>query len=95
MPWAALPHANRAAAGALSSLFAVRGIPRLVVVGAGGKVLSADARGAVLADPEGAGFPWEGAAGPAAGGAASLGSLRMLLLFLLLWWLSKYFTTSG
>ena len=93
MPWAALPFGNRAAAAGLSGIFGVQGIPRLVVVGADGAVLSSDARGAVLADPEGAGFPWEGAVG--AGGAASLGSFRMLLLFLLLWWLSKYFTSWG
>lgn len=70
MPWTALPfEAARGAQGrGLATRFAVGGIPRLVLVGADGQVLSNDARGAVMRDPEGQGFPWKGAGATAPAG---------------------------
>lgn len=46
MPWLALPFASKHK-GKLAQKFGVRGIPRLVVIDADGKVLSNDARGSV------------------------------------------------
>lgn len=58
MPWTAQPFEERALQATLSGRFRVRGIPHLVAVGADGAVACADAREAVLRDPEGVDFPW-------------------------------------
>ena len=58
MPWAAIPQGDRRKE-ILSTLFSVEGIPTLVIVDAStGEVVTKQARTAVLADPEGADFPW-------------------------------------
>lgn len=59
MPWLAIPYADRARKEELSQHFEVEGIPTLVILGPDGKVVNADGRMAVMADPEGADFPWE------------------------------------
>eukprot|EP00887_Chlorella_sp_A99_P005766 scaffold1.g5766.t1 len=60
---------------------------KLTVLGPDGSVVAPCARGAVGADPSGAGFPWAGA--KSAGGG---GFLRLIIMFLLLWVLSRFFT---
>ncbi len=47
MPWLALPYSSSQQEGKLAQKFAVRGIPRLVIIDANGKVLANDARGSV------------------------------------------------
>ena len=59
MPWLAVPYAARSAQSAMASRFKVQGIPALVLI-EDGEVINASARGAVMKDPEGAGFPWRG-----------------------------------
>lgn len=73
MPWTALPRGSPAGA-ALSSKFSINGIPSLVVIGADGKVLSRNARSAVISKGA-AGFPWEGAED------GGLGDLRQNIVF--------------
>lgn len=58
MPWKALPFANRDLKAKLSAKFKVQGIPTLVCLDSNGKTITADARGKVMTDPAGAGFPW-------------------------------------
>lgn len=92
MPWLAVPFEDASLQRRLSERFGVQGIPRLVILGPDGAVVAHDARAAVMADRAGDGFPWAGAAGPT-GLAALLSSPRgLLLLFMLLWWLSQWFT---
>jgi len=58
MPWLAIPQGDKRKES-LSKLFEVEGIPSFVVIDAEtGDVINANARGAVMADPEGAAFPW-------------------------------------
>jgi len=64
MPWLALPYEEAGLRRQISNQFSVSGIPRLVIVGPEGQVISSDARGAVMADRAGERYPWEGAAGP-------------------------------
>ena len=64
MPWLAVPYAARGAQAAMASRFKVQGIPALVLV-ENGEVINASARGAVMQDPKGAGFPWRGQEDPA------------------------------
>ncbi len=59
MPWLAVPYAARSAQAAMASRFKVQGIPALVLI-ENGEVINASARGAVMKDPKGAGFPWRG-----------------------------------
>jgi len=53
MPWLAVPYNERKMKQALSSRFSVSGIPSLVVLDAGGKLVSKDGRGLVMKDPSG------------------------------------------
>ena len=64
MPWLAVPYAARSAQAAMASRFKVLGIPALVLI-ENGEVINASARGAVMKDPLGAGFPWKGQEDPA------------------------------
>lgn len=57
MPWLALPF-NSNQKGMLANKFRVRGIPRLVIVDADGKILSNDARGSVAGSGAGAYDKW-------------------------------------
>jgi len=59
MPWLAVPFAARSAQAAMASRFKVHGIPALVLI-ENREVINASARGAVMKDPMGAGFPWRG-----------------------------------
>jgi len=43
---------------ALSKKFKVQGIPSFVILDVEGKIITADGRGAVTGDPEGANYPW-------------------------------------
>jgi nucleoredoxin len=56
--WLTVPFADAARRQALSEHFEVQGIPRFVMLGPDLKVINPDARGAALADPDGARFPW-------------------------------------
>lgn len=67
MPWLAVPFHDTATRQRLSSHFSLGGIPRLVIVGPDGQVVSNDARAAVTADREGANYPWTSAAGGGSG----------------------------
>ncbi|XP_030847860.1 nucleoredoxin [Strongylocentrotus purpuratus] len=57
MPWLGFPFGDKRI-GELAKLFSVQGIPKLAIVDAQGKVITADARGSVTKDPEGKEFPW-------------------------------------
>jgi len=58
MPWLAIPRGDPRKAK-LSTRFGVSGIPALVLVdGATGETISANARGKVSSDPKGVDFPW-------------------------------------
>jgi len=57
MPWLAIPPNDKRKA-ALSEHFEVEGIPTFIMLGPDGEVINANARGAVMGDPEGASFPW-------------------------------------
>lgn len=57
MPWLGIPPGDPRKA-ALSRHFGVQGIPTFVMVGEDGQTINAAARGAVMADPKGAHFPW-------------------------------------
>lgn len=58
MPWLALPYAERARKEALSAYFGVQSIPTLAMVDTQGRILTTEARNAVVADPEGSRYPW-------------------------------------
>ncbi|CAK0829655.1 unnamed protein product [Prorocentrum cordatum] len=58
MPWLALPYAERPRKEALSAYFGVQTIPTLAMVDAQGRILTTEARNAVVADPEGSQYPW-------------------------------------
>jgi hypothetical protein len=60
MPWKAVPFDEASVRQRLSQHFSVMGIPTLVVVGADGRVLTANGRSAVMRDPQGRSYPWEG-----------------------------------
>jgi len=57
-PWLALPYAARELKNKLSKKYKVNGIPSFVVLGAGGELITADGRSAVMSDPTGKEFPW-------------------------------------
>lgn len=57
MPWVSSKFGT-SAKRKLSDAFQVEGIPTFVLIDAQGKVINADARGAVGGDPSGANFPW-------------------------------------
>jgi len=58
MPWLALPYAERERKEALSAHFGVRTIPTLAMVDPAGRLLTTEARDAVVRDPAGSDFPW-------------------------------------
>lgn len=97
MPWTALPFTaeGRAAGQRLSQRFSVRGIPHLALVDADGVVLNTNARGAVAADPAGAGFPWRGTVGAEDVAGAFSKPLTILLMFILAWVMSKYVNSAA
>lgn len=59
MPFAAVPFSNEYIKQKLSSAFRVPGIPMLVVLDSGGKLMSKKGRELVSNDPEGSRFPWK------------------------------------
>ena len=58
MPWPALAFPDRALKAKLSEAFDVSGIPTLVVLDEGDRVITKNGRAAIAADPEGVDFPW-------------------------------------
>uniref|UniRef100_A0A7S4R3S8 Thioredoxin domain-containing protein n=1 Tax=Alexandrium monilatum TaxID=311494 RepID=A0A7S4R3S8_9DINO len=58
MPWLALPYEQRARKEALSAHFQVRTIPTLALVDPSARLLTTEARDAVVRDPQGLGYPW-------------------------------------
>ncbi|KAL6768913.1 NRX4 [Auxenochlorella protothecoides x Auxenochlorella symbiontica] len=94
MPWTAMPYeAARGDLGrALAQRFSLAGIPRLVVVGPDGAIVSGDARAAVAADPTGANFPWAGPASAVATGGWASNPVALMLLFLVAWLVSNWMT---
>ena len=61
MPWLAIPPGDKRK-DALSKRYEVEGIPTLVLLdGATGEEINANAKGALGGDPEGCGFPWRAA----------------------------------
>jgi len=76
MPWLAVPFVARSAQAAMASRFKVHGIPALVLI-ENGEVINASARGAIMKDPMGAGFPWRGQEEQA--GSAELTHIGMLV----------------
>ncbi len=58
MPWLALPYSDRTRKDQLSKHFGVQGIPTLVMLDAGGEVISTSARKSIASDPKGKEFPW-------------------------------------
>lgn len=60
MPWLALPYADRAKKEGLSKKFDVSGIPHFVILDDTPErnIVNSNARNAVMADSEGAKFPW-------------------------------------
>eukprot|EP00298_Acanthocystis_sp_HF-20_P003358 c13721_g1_i1.p1 GENE.c13721_g1_i1~~c13721_g1_i1.p1 ORF type:complete len:427 (+),score=194.87 c13721_g1_i1:27-1283(+) len=58
MPWVFLPYEKQDIAKPLNKKFKVQGIPTLVILDKQGKVITTDARGNVMNDPQGAEFPW-------------------------------------
>jgi len=58
MPWLALPYQQRARKEALSAHFGVRTIPTLALVDPAGRLLTTEARDAVVHDPQGHEYPW-------------------------------------
>jgi len=60
MPWLALPFNDRDRKNKLSEKYGVRGIPTLVLLhSTSGKTINANARGLVMQNPSGEGFPWK------------------------------------
>lgn len=95
MPWLAVPFDDHALRQWLNSKYGVMGIPRLVIVGPDGEVIANDARMAVMNDQQGEQYPWHGAAGGPSGLAGLLASPRgLLLVFLFLYWISQWFSSS-
>ncbi|KAK9805284.1 hypothetical protein WJX72_010971 [[Myrmecia] bisecta] len=86
MPWLALPFKDSKLRNSVAQTFGVMGIPTLVLLGPDGKILNENARGAVLQDPEGAGFPWEGQSDLSGGG---IRPWKLALLVILMWFLAK------
>eukprot|EP00775_Hariotina_reticulata_P011953 gene11953-12096_t len=64
MPWLAVPFVDDQLRSVLSRKFNVQGIPHLVMLGPDSTILSANARSAVMADPNGTNYPWAGAKEP-------------------------------
>ncbi|GLC52302.1 hypothetical protein PLESTB_000606800 [Pleodorina starrii] len=60
MPWMAIPYTETAHRSGLGRRFSVMGIPTLVILSPEGHVVNTNARTALIRDPEGARFPWEG-----------------------------------
>lgn len=57
-PFLSIPFADRKRKAELSEVFGVEGIPHFVLIGPDGKIVNANARGAVMGDPNGEKFPW-------------------------------------
>ncbi|KAL6748650.1 thioredoxin-like-domain-containing protein [Haematococcus lacustris] len=62
MPWLMVPWTSAGQRASLSRHFGVMGIPTLVILDPQGKVVCANARSALIQDPEGKSFPWAGQA---------------------------------
>eukprot|EP00961_Rhodomonas_salina_P000898 12820-Rhodomonas_salina.1 len=62
MQWLASPYSNRDGKHSLNSMFAVEGIPALVIIGPAGSTINAEARSAVNSDLDCDNFPWAKAA---------------------------------
>uniref|UniRef100_A0A0G4HX73 Thioredoxin domain-containing protein n=1 Tax=Chromera velia CCMP2878 TaxID=1169474 RepID=A0A0G4HX73_9ALVE len=58
MPWLAIPFENEEAKLRTSKKYRVSGIPKLMIVGHDGEVITSDGRRAVTKDPEGLEWPW-------------------------------------
>ena len=85
--WLAIPFENEQERQLLASRCNVMGIPTLTVVGPSGAILATNARGAVMSDPNGEKFPWEGASG---GGVPPL-EILTILMFVFIYLLPKLF----
>jgi len=57
-PWLALDYKDRKLNKYLNDLFGVGGIPTVVIIDAGGSIISKDGRSSISADPTGENFPW-------------------------------------
>ncbi|BDA46917.1 probable Nucleoredoxin [Coccomyxa sp. Obi] len=89
MPWLALPFANRAEAAATAERFGIRGIPALVIIDRNGKVINANARGAVMKDaPGGSQFPWAGQQDPEGYGGPNW---KLMLLLIVGYYLLRFY----
>lgn len=56
--WLAVPYPENALRSEIAHLFNVEAIPTVVVIGPDGRVITADGRERILADPSGHHFPW-------------------------------------
>ncbi len=56
--WLALPYPENALRAEVGHLFNVTGVPTFIMIGPDGRVITADGRARVLADPMGEHFPW-------------------------------------
>lgn len=57
MPWLAFPYQDKRARE-LATHFGMQGIPSLYIISPEGQILNKNGRSAVMADPDGADFPW-------------------------------------
>lgn len=60
MPWCAVPFDRQGGFVSIAKRFKVKSIPRIAIIGPDGKVVCDSARTAILEDPAGDGFPWQG-----------------------------------
>jgi nucleoredoxin len=67
MPWLALPYLTPSQQGQIFSLFKLKGIPTLLIIGPDGVVITEHGRMGVVSDPFGAKFPWKDTPDPAVG----------------------------
>lgn len=52
MPWLAIPYEEEAARVRLASLYAIRGIPSLILLNNDGSLITEDGRGEITDDPK-------------------------------------------
>mmetsp|Transcript_7305 Transcript_7305/g.15959 ORF Transcript_7305/g.15959 Transcript_7305/m.15959 type:complete len:182 (-) Transcript_7305:90-635(-) len=84
MPWTAIPFQSQKRS-ALGRRYGVMGIPTLVILSPDGRVITKNARSAVISNPEG--FPWEG---EEESSASPIGSwLRSLAMLFAIWFIVK------
>ncbi|KAF5833820.1 thioredoxin-like-domain-containing protein [Dunaliella salina] len=92
MPWLTLPwEGSLETRHSLARMFAVAGIPYLVIVGPDGKVLNSNARTALIKDPLGERFPWDNEPWFS---MPSSSFLLPLLLALIIWFVVHFSETS-